>query len=154
MSLRRPPQRPGGQRGTAAPDGLAVVYCRIDRTLKAELHRLARVAGKTDSDFVRELLTSAANHRPGRGTDDGVLRAQLEELAFRLDDVGVSTRAAVRLLAHWAAQSGAVRVTEDELLAELRAVGRDEWQQAVEEGARSEPSDTTGATSGVGRVLE
>jgi hypothetical protein len=154
MSLRRPPQRSGGTRGSTARDGLAVVYCRIERTLKVELQQLARVAGKTDSDFVRELLISAAKDRPNRGAGDGMLRAQLDELAFRLDDVGVSTRAAVRLLAHWAAQSGAVRVTEDELLAELRAVGRDEWQQAVEEGARSEPSDTTGATSGVGRVLE
>jgi hypothetical protein len=154
MSLRRSPQRSGRTRDSAATDGLAVVYCRIDRTLKAQLQHLARVAGKTDSDFVRELLTSAAKHPPAGGAVDGMLRAQLDELAFRLDDVGVSTRAAVRLLAHWAAQSGAVRVTEDELLAELRAVGRDEWQQAVEEGAGREPSDAHGSAGEAGRVLE
>jgi hypothetical protein len=154
MSLRRPPQRSGGPRDAAAPDGLAVVYCRIERTLKVELQQLARVAGKTDSDFVRELLISAAKRHQDRGAGDGMLRTQLDEIAFRLDDVGVSTRAAVRLLAHWAAQSGAVRVTEDELLAELRAVGRDEWQQAVEEGADREPSDAHGSSREVGRVLE
>lgn len=154
MSLRRPPQRSRRTRDSAARDGLAVVYCRVEHTLKAALQRRARVAGKTDSDFVRELLTSAVNHRPERGAADGMLRAQLDELAFRLDDVGISTRAAVRLLAHWAAQSGAVRVTEDELLAELRAVGRDEWQQAVEEASDRAPIDASVSTADVGRVLE
>lgn len=68
---------------------------------------------------------------PPRVNED--LLKRLENLAARLDDIGTSTRAAVRLLAHWATQAGAVHVSEDELLAELRAVGRDEWQQAVEE---------------------
>jgi hypothetical protein len=64
----------------------------------------------------------------------------------------VSTRAAVRLLAHWATQSGAVRVSEDELLAELRAVGKDEWQQAVEDLGGSD--DGVGDDGDVGKVLE
>jgi hypothetical protein len=37
----------------------------------------------------------------------------------------------LRLLAHWAARDGGVKVNEDELLAELRVTGADEWEQAV-----------------------
>jgi hypothetical protein len=42
----------------------------------------------------------------------------------------------LRLLAHWATQSGSVKVSEDELLAELRTVGADEWEQAIVEAER------------------
>jgi hypothetical protein len=39
----------------------------------------------------------------------------------------------MRLLAHWATQSGGLKVSEDELLAELRTVAGDEWEQALSE---------------------
>jgi hypothetical protein len=42
----------------------------------------------------------------------------------------------LRLLAHWAVQGGGVKVSEDELLAEVRTVGADEWEQAVAEEER------------------
>lgn len=45
----------------------------------------------------------------------------------------------LRLLAHWAARDGAVKVNEDELLAEVRANGADEWEQAVSEAGRDLP---------------
>jgi hypothetical protein len=35
-----------------------------------------------------------------------------------------------------ASQGGTVKVSEDELLAELRSVGADEWEQAVAEAER------------------
>ena len=41
--------------------------------------------------------------------------------------------------AHWAARDGGVKVSEDELLAEVRAVGADEWEQAVAESERELP---------------
>lgn len=43
------------------------------------------------------------------------------------------------MLAHWATRDGGVKVNEDELLAELRAVGRDEWEQAISEAERTLP---------------
>ena len=43
------------------------------------------------------------------------------------------------LLAHWAARDGGVKVNEDELLAEVRAVGADEWEQAIAEAERHLP---------------
>ncbi len=36
----------------------------------------------------------------------------------------------LRLLAHWATQGGGLKVNEDALLAEVRAVGAGEWEQA------------------------
>jgi hypothetical protein len=42
----------------------------------------------------------------------------------------------LRLLAHWATHGGGVKVNEDDLLAELRTVGADEWEQAVAEAER------------------
>jgi len=52
----------------------------------------------------------------------------------------------LRLLAHWVAQSGGVKVSEDELLAELRAVGADEWEQAVAEAERDLQETAVGST--------
>ncbi len=103
-------------------------------------------------ELLAEALAARADRSPRAEKDEQVL-ARLERLEVRVEDIGVSTRAAVRLLAHWAAQSGAVRVSEDELLAELRSVGRDEWQQAVEEAA-GEVGDDREAADEVGRVLE
>jgi len=42
----------------------------------------------------------------------------------------------LRLLAHWAVQGGGVKVSEDELLAEIRTVGADEWEQAIADAER------------------
>ena len=56
----------------------------------------------------------------------------------------------LRLLAHWASQSGGVKVNEDELLAELRSVGADEWEQAVAETER-DLQETPGGKAQRGR---
>ena len=53
----------------------------------------------------------------------------------------------LRLLVHWATRDRSLKVDEDELLAELRAIGADDWEQAVAdaerdlaEGAKAPPS--------------
>jgi hypothetical protein len=51
----------------------------------------------------------------------------------------------LRLLAHWSTQAGGVKVNEDELFAELRTVGADEWEQAVAEAER-DLQEASGAT--------
>jgi hypothetical protein len=56
-----------------------------------------------------------------------------------LELLGPSTLGTQRLLAHWATRDGAVKVSEDELLAEVRSVGADEWEQAVAEAERDLP---------------
>jgi hypothetical protein len=53
--------------------------------------------------------------------------------------LGPPTLGTQRLLAHWATRDGGVKVSEDELLAELRAVGADEWEQAISEAERALP---------------
>ncbi|HKC12120.1 MAG TPA: hypothetical protein VKI41_08795 [Vicinamibacteria bacterium] len=50
--------------------------------------------------------------------------------------VGPPTFGLMRLLVHWATQSGGLKVSEDELLAELRTVAGDEWEQALSEAER------------------
>jgi len=50
--------------------------------------------------------------------------------------LGPPTFGMLRLLAHWASRTD-VKVAEDELLAELRSVGADEWEQAVAEAERT-----------------
>jgi len=42
----------------------------------------------------------------------------------------------LRLLAHWASRTD-VKVPEDELLAELRGGGADEWEQAIADAERT-----------------
>jgi hypothetical protein len=129
----------------------------VSADLKSALDEAARAAGKGEGEVLRELLAEAlaarAADRSPRSEKDEQMLVRLERLEVWVQDIGVSTRAAVRLLAHWAAQSGAVRVSEDELLAELRSVGRDEWQQAVEE-THGEVGDDGESADEVGRVLE
>jgi hypothetical protein len=48
--------------------------------------------------------------------------------------------------AHWASQGGTVKVSEDELLAELRSDGADEWEQAVAEAERDLQETSSGTT--------
>jgi hypothetical protein len=62
--------------------------------------------------------------------------------------LGPSTLGTQRLLAHWAARDGGVKVSEDELLAEVRSVGADEWEQAVAEAERNLPGTSNAAPQG------
>ena len=60
----------------------------------------------------------------------------LEGLRILIDMLGPPTFGILRLLAHWASRTD-VKVPEDELLAELRSVGADEWEEAGTEAERS-----------------
>jgi hypothetical protein len=67
------------------------------------------------------------------------LLGAIEGVRLALDLLGPPTLGTQRLLAHWAARDGGVKVSEDELLAEVRAVGADEWEQALAEAERMLP---------------
>jgi hypothetical protein len=60
-----------------------------------------------------------------------------------LELLGPPTFGTQRLLAHWASRDRAVKVSEDELMAEVRIVSADEWEQAVVDAERdfSRPRD-------------
>jgi len=60
----------------------------------------------------------------------------LDAMGAMVDILGPPTLGILRLPAHWTSLSGGVKVNDDELLAEIRTVGADEWEQATAEAAR------------------
>jgi hypothetical protein len=69
--------------------------------------------------------------------------AKIEEILEAIEGVrtvvellGPPSLGVMRLLSHWATQSGGLKVSEDELLAELRTVAADEWEQVLSEAER------------------
>jgi len=64
----------------------------------------------------------------------------LNELREMVDVLGPAALGAQRILAHWAAQTGGLRVSEDELLAEGRMVASEEWQSQLAERGLLSPS--------------
>jgi len=105
-----------------------------------EVDAHAKRMGATRSDAIRDCLGIGMETIRGR---EGVPAGRVEELLGALEGVrltlelmGPPTFGMLRLLAHWAARDGGVKVNEDELLAELRVTGADEWEQAVADAER------------------
>jgi hypothetical protein len=116
------------------------VTARIEPQLVRDIEAHAKKGGMTRSDAIRECLAAGLEAITERGAIPG---SRAEELLQAVD--GVRTAADIlgppafgmlRLLAHWAVQSGGLKVNEDELLAEVRLVGADEWEQAVTDAER------------------
>ncbi len=131
------------------PDGdsLQWVTARLPPSLVREIEAHAKRLGTTRSDAIREALavgmeTIRAREGVPSGRVDEILGA-LEGIRAAVDLLGPPTLGTQRLLAHWAARDGSLKVSEDELLAEVRTVGVDEWEQAVTEAEWDlpEPSD-------------
>ena len=127
---------------TTSPDDYSLqwVTARLPHALVREIEGHAKRAGTTRSDAIRECLALGLETIRGR---DGVPGGRVEELLGAIESVrmavdilGPSTLGTQRLLAHWAARDGGVKTSEDELLAEVRSVGADEWEQAVAEAER------------------
>ena len=145
--------KPGGSSMTARPettspkDSLQWVTARIPPALVREIEGHAKRTGASRSDAIRECLAVGMETIRGR---EGVPGGRIEEVLGAIESVRVAvellgppTLGTQRLLAHWATRDGGVKVREDELLAELRSVGADEWEQAISEAERElpEPSD-------------
>lgn len=143
-SRRRRPSSPAGATETSPDDySLQWVTARLPPALVREIEGHAKRAGTTRSDAIRECLALGLETIRGR---DGVPGGRVEELLGAIESVrmavdilGPSTLGTQRLLAHWAARDGGVKTSEDELLAEVRSVGADEWEQAVAEAERDLP---------------
>ena len=133
----------------AQPDASVVatslrwVTARIPPDLVREIEAHAKRGGTTRSDAIRECLAvgiETIRHRDGvpGGRVDELLGA-IESVRLLLDLLGPPTLGTQRLLAHWASRDGAVNVSEEDLLAELRSVSADEWEQAVVDAERELP---------------
>jgi hypothetical protein len=119
---------------------LSLIGVKVDLALRREIDDYAKAHGITRSRAAGEYLTTARDALRER---DGTPAGRAEELLDAFEGIravvellGPPTFGILRLLAHWAAQGGGVKVTEDELIAELRAVGADEWEQAVADTER------------------
>jgi hypothetical protein len=121
-------------------ESLKWVSARLEPQLIRDIDAHAEKAGTTRSDAIRDCLaigleTIAERGGIPTGRADHLLEA-LDGLRTAMDILGPPTFGLLRLLAHWATQGGGVKVNEDELLAEVRAVGGDEWEQAIAEAER------------------
>jgi hypothetical protein len=144
-SFPTPPQT------SAVEASLQWVTARIPPALVREIEAHAKRSGTTRSEAIRECLAvgiETIQHR------DGVPGGRVEELLGAIESVrlllellGPPTFGTQRLLAHWATRDRAVKVSEDELMAEVRVVSADEWEQAVSDveralcGAKNAPNN-------------
>jgi hypothetical protein len=142
-ACRRCSTRAGRAETPRAEDSLQWVTARLPPDLVREIETHAKRTGTSRSDAIREVLAVGVETIRGR---DGVpggrveeLLGALESIRVALDILGPPTLGTQRLLAHWATRDGSVKVGEDELLAEVRAVGADEWEQTVTEAERDLP---------------
>lgn len=148
------PKRPAetkpdhGENGAEA-SRLCLIGLKVDSALRSEIDAYAEAHGITRSRAAGHYLAIAREtirEREGvpGGRADELLEA-VDGLRAAVDILGPPTFGMLRLLAHWASQGGSVKVNEDELLAELRTVGADEWEQAIAEAER-DLQETSGAT--------
>jgi hypothetical protein len=84
-------------------------------------------------DIASEVLREREGIPGGRADE---LLEVLERLGAAIDILGPPAFGVLRLLAHWATQGGGLKVNEDKLLAEVRTVGADEWEQAMADAER------------------
>jgi hypothetical protein len=124
----------------SSPVRLLPISAKIETSLSREIDEYAKAHGITRSRAAGQYLTIASEALRGR---EGVASGKAEEILEALEGVrtivellGPPSLGVMRLLAHWATQSGGLRVSEDELLAELRSVAADEWEQALSEAER------------------
>jgi hypothetical protein len=119
---------------------LLPISAKIELSLSREIDDYAKAQGITRSRAAGHYLTIARETLRSR---EGVAAGKAEEILEALEGVrtivellGPPAFGLIRLLAHWATQSGGLRVSEDELLAELRTVAADEWEQVLSEAER------------------
>ena len=128
---------------------LCLISLKVDAALRSEIDAYAEAHGITRSRAANHYLAIARETiREREGVPSGKadeLMDAVDGLRAAIDILGPPTFGMLRLLAHWSTLAGGVKVNEDELLAELRTVGGDEWEQAMAEAERDlhETSDAT-----------
>jgi hypothetical protein len=136
-----------GAKASPPRSSLQWVTARVPFDLVHEIEAHAKRSGTTRSEAIRECLAvgiETIRHREGvpGGRVEEILGA-IESVRLLLELLGPPTFGTQRLLAHWASRDRAVKVSEDELMAEVRIVSADEWEQAVVDAERdlSRPQD-------------
>jgi len=127
---------------------LCLIGVKVDAALRREIDAYAEAHGVSRSRAAGHYLAIARetiHEREGvpAGRADELMEA-VDGLRAAVDILGPPTFGMLRLLAHWASRGGTVKVSEDELLAELRSVGADEWEQAVAEAERDLQETSSG----------
>jgi len=115
------------------------VGVRLDEGLQERLGAYAGREGITVGEAISALLyvglEFAERQRTGLKENIEDLQRELGDLKQMVDVLGPAALGTQRILAHWAAQTGGLHVSEDELLAEGRLVAGEEWQgQLAERG--------------------
>src|SRR6476659_8731548 len=115
------------------------VAIRLDLSLQERARQYASREGLTLGEALSALLylglEFAERQRTGLKEDLEDLQRDLQDIKQMLDVMGPAALGTQRILAHWAAQTGGLRVSEDELVAEGRMVASEEWQgQLAERG--------------------
>ena len=122
----------------ARPERLERLFFRTDTETARRLRAHAEKHGvASTSEAITALLVQALDQEEGvRGvpaTKADEVTEGLRSLGALVERMGPGVLGMLHLLAHWAVRSGGVKVTEDELLAEVLAVGESQWQQLLEE---------------------
>ena len=120
------------------------VGLRLDAALQ---DRIGAYAGREDLPVTEAIsallylgLEFAERQRAGLKEDIEDLQRELRDLKQMVDVLGPAALGTQRILVHWAAQAGGLRVSEDELLAEGRLVADEERQGQLAERGILSPS--------------
>ena len=118
------------------------VNVQLEQSLRTRIGAYAQRESLTVGEALSALLylglEFAERQRTGLKEDIEDLQRELRDLKQMLDVMGPAALGTQRILAHWAAQTGGLRVSEDELVAEGRTVSEEEWQgQLAERGVFS-----------------
>jgi hypothetical protein len=128
------------------------VGIRLDDGLQQRIEAYAAREGLTLGEALSALLylglEFAERQRTGLREDMEDLQRELRDLRHMVDVLGPAALGTQRILAHWAAQTGGLRVSEDELLAEGRLVADEEWQGQLAERGLFSPGALAGKQEG------
>ncbi len=128
------------------------VGVRLDGDLQERVAVYARREGLTVGEAISALLyvglEFAERQRTGLKDDIDDLQRELRDIKQMVDVLGPAALGTQRILSHWAAQTGGLRVSEDELLAEGRLVAEEEWQGRLAERGLFSPGALAGKAEG------
>ena len=124
----------------------------LDEGLQERIGAYAGREGLTLGEAISALLylglEFAERQRTGLREDIEDLQRELRDLKQMVDVLGPAALGTQRILTHWAAQTGGLRVSEDELLAEGRLVADEEWQGQLAERGLFSPGALAGKLEG------
>ncbi len=120
----------------------------LQERVAAYADREGLTLGEATSALIYLGLEFAERQRTGLKEDIEDLQRELRDLRQMVDVIGPAALGTQRILAHWASQTGGLRVSEDELLAEGQLVADEEWQGQLAERGLLSPGALTGKLEG------